>query len=146
MLLIGAAAITWCAETVIRSPRVASITAAPLAMAEPAVRPGGARATIDQDLYAIALWRSPPPPEPPAVAAAPPKPPAPPPIKLELLAILEHDAGRIAAFYHPGEDAIVKAATGAMLGGYRIARVDKGEVELVQTRGARVLKLREHRP
>ncbi len=101
--------------------------------------------TIDPAVYAISLWRPEPPPVEP-VKVATPAPPTPPPISLELLAILEGDAGRLAAFYHPGDDAIVKAETGAMVGGYRVARIDAGEVELVHTNGARVMRLREERP
>ncbi len=108
---------------------------------------GGAPAprTIDPAIYAIALWRPEPPPAQPVTAAGP-RPPIPPPISLELLAILEDEAGRVAAFYHPADDTIVRAETGAMVGGYRVARIDPGEVELVHTSGAKVMRLREKRP
>lgn len=107
--------------------------------------PPASKSTLDVLAYAAPLWVAPPPPPAPAPAAVPSPPP--PPLRLQLLAIVKEDGGYKALIYDPDADKLILAATGELVGGQSISRIDATQIELKgQGVGTRTLALRTPNP
>ena len=104
---------------------------------------------LDLAAFRTPLWVSPPPPPIP-----PQPPPPPPPLKLQLIAIVEGDAGhgaisptpRSALIYDPDQDKLLSLTEGQSVQGRTVERISATGVDIKDQNGTRSLSLKSDPP